>query len=212
MTPGTILSAVLTQEIQYIIEFYGEHMKRVAIYGGAFDPPHVCHQMVALWILTTNQADQVWILPSYNHAFGKQMTDFKHRMSMCKRAFEIFEGVTVRDIEKQVGTGFMCDVVQHTVDRYPEGYEFKVVIGADNWLARDRWEGWDKLTSLAEIIVLGREGIDLDGTITMGNMSSTEIRNAIKEGKDKTPDKSIPISYALPAPVLNYISEHKLYL
>ena len=195
-----------------IIKFYGEHMKRIAIYGGAFDPPHIIHQMVSLWILTTNQADQVWVLPSYNHAFGKQMTDFKFRMDMCKRAFEIFEGVTVRNIEKQVGTGLMCDVVQHTIDRYPEGYEFKVVIGADNWMMRDRWEGWDKLTSLAEIIVLGREGIDLDGTITMEDINSTEIRNAIKKGKDKIQSKSIPISYVLPTPVLNYILEHKLYL
>ena len=48
-------------------------MTRVALFGGSFNPPHVAHQLVALYILETQDVDELWFVPTYAHPFGKQL-------------------------------------------------------------------------------------------------------------------------------------------
>ncbi|WP_295474860.1 cytidyltransferase [uncultured Pseudomonas sp.] len=53
-------------------------MIEVAVYGGAFDPPHAGHARVM--IEASRQARQVWVVPSFRHADGKRMADFDLRL------------------------------------------------------------------------------------------------------------------------------------
>ncbi len=51
-------------------------MARVALFGGSFNPPHVAHQMVALYVLETQPVDELWFVPTYAHPFGKALVDY----------------------------------------------------------------------------------------------------------------------------------------
>ncbi len=44
-------------------------MTRVALFGGSFNPPHVAHELVALYVLETQPIDELWFLPVYHHVF-----------------------------------------------------------------------------------------------------------------------------------------------
>jgi len=59
-------------------------MTAIALFGGSFNPPHVAHQMVALFVLETAPVDELWITPTYRHAFSKQLVDYEHRIAMCE--------------------------------------------------------------------------------------------------------------------------------
>ena len=38
---------------------------RVALFGGSFNPPHVAHQMAALYVLETAPVDALWFVPAF---------------------------------------------------------------------------------------------------------------------------------------------------
>ena len=59
---------------------------RVAIFGGSFNPPHLAHQMAALYVLETAAIDELWIVPAFQHPFGKVLAPFAHRLEMCELA------------------------------------------------------------------------------------------------------------------------------
>ena len=44
---------------------------RVALFGGSFNPPHVAHQLVALYVLETQPVDELWLIPCFQHPFEK---------------------------------------------------------------------------------------------------------------------------------------------
>ena len=83
---------------------------RVAVYGGSFDPPHVGHAMVAGWLRWADRCDEVWLVPSYDHPFGKTSRPFDLRMALCealaasvepKRRLDVLDSLVDR-----VGTTF----------------------------------------------------------------------------------------------------------
>ena len=61
-------------------------MREVALFGGSFNPPHVAHQMVCLFVLETCRVDAVWMVPTFRHAFSKELCGFEHRFRMCELA------------------------------------------------------------------------------------------------------------------------------
>ena len=56
----------------------------IALFGGAFDPPHLGHLQVIQQILQHNLADQIWVIPVGQHDFLKQMSPSKWRVVMLE--------------------------------------------------------------------------------------------------------------------------------
>ncbi len=56
----------------------------IGVFGAAFDPPHRGHFDVIRQALA--RLDSVLLVPAAAHAFGKQMSDFQHRLSMTQLA------------------------------------------------------------------------------------------------------------------------------
>src|SRR5687767_13987437 len=63
-------------------------MTRVGLFGGSFNPPHVAHQLVALYVLETQAVDELWFVPTYVHPLAKQkqLVSYRHRVAMCELA------------------------------------------------------------------------------------------------------------------------------
>src|SRR6185295_12282250 len=59
---------------------------RVAVFGGSFNPPHVAHQLAALYVLETQPVDELWLVPCFKHPFDKALESFEDRLEMCQRA------------------------------------------------------------------------------------------------------------------------------
>jgi nicotinate-nucleotide adenylyltransferase len=186
---------------------------RIGIYCGAFDPVHVGHVLTAQWLLLTNQVDNVWVLPSFNHPTSNQMASFEDRIQMCEKAFSIFENVYVKHDEQRNKSGLTYDLISQIKSGHSSEFEFYLIIGADNWEQRKKWKKWGEIKKLVEdIIVVGREGSNTSGVVSICNVSSTDIRKAISESNLYVSKEELPITQCLPAPVLEYIIEERLYL
>ena len=78
---------------------------RVGIYGGTFDPVHNGHVEAAKLFMEQMRLDYLFIIPSAipPHKEIDPLDDPKHRLNMCKLAFEGMDGVYVSDMEIERG-------------------------------------------------------------------------------------------------------------
>jgi nicotinate-nucleotide adenylyltransferase len=181
--------------------------KPIAILGGSFNPPHVAHVMAALWTLATQDVREVWLLPSWRHPFGKALAPFEDRVAMCALAARALRGVAVctaeRDLADDPLVGKTARTLEHLVAKHPT-YDFSLVVGADVLPDTGKWYRWDRVTELARIVVVGREGYPpVPGAPSLPAVSSTEIRARIARGED--------VSGLVPRKVRAYVEEKKLY-
>ncbi len=185
--------------------------RNVALFGGSFNPPHICHTLATLWVLQTQPIDEVWWIPTFEHAFSKDLVDFSDRMEMCKEATSDLQNVRINSIEKELGgESRTIDTVQALRGEHPDR-AFWLMVGADILEETSRWKDWDGLMELVHLIVVGRRGYDrLETTagvdLELPDISSTIIRDALSQSDYES------IQAWIPRRVLDYISRHRLYL
>lgn len=179
---------------------------RVALYGGSFNPPHVAHQMVALYVLETAAVDALWLVPAWNHALGKPLAPFDDRFRMCElAAAALGRRVSVSDIERELGgESRTLRTVRRLEERHPE-HVFSLVIGADLVPEVPTWLGGDELRRSVPFVVVGRQGAGTTGgaEVQMPAVSSSDIRERLGAGRS--------VAGLVPRAVLDYIYERRLY-
>ena len=177
---------------------------RVALFGGSFNPPHVAHQLVALYVLETVPVAELWFVPAFQHAFDKPLAAFGDRYRMCElAAAALGSRARVSDIEARLGgPSRTLKTIERLQQDHP-GTEFSLVVGSDLVGEIDSWYGGEALRRRVPIIVVGRTGGQDSATVVMPAVSSTEIRAAIAAGRDT--------SGLVPRTVLDYIAQRGLY-
>lgn len=133
-------------------------MGHIALYGGAFDPPHAAHVFAVAWLL--GRTDAVWIVPTGEHAFGKRMAPFPERVAMLRLALRHFDQnrVDVCMIESErKGPSLTYETLDALSARHPE-HDFAWVIGADNLTEAHRWFRFPELVARWPMYVMGRPG------------------------------------------------------
>jgi nicotinate-nucleotide adenylyltransferase len=184
--------------------------KTIALFGGSFNPPHVAHQLVALYVLETHAVDALWFLPTYTHPFGKDLAPYVDRAKMCVLATEpLGSRVQVPRTEEQLARrpGFVAnrtlDLIEH-LEFVHAGARFRLVIGSDILGETAQWYRWDEIVRRAPPIVVARPGYpDGDGPV-MPDIAATRIRALLTAG-DPAVEALVPRS------VLRYIAAHGLY-
>jgi nicotinate-nucleotide adenylyltransferase len=181
--------------------------KQVALLGGSFNPPHVAHLMAAYWTLATQEVREVWLLPSFRHPFGKDLVPFEDRVRMCELAARGVRGVAVCTAERELAAdplvGKTARTLEHLVAKHPD-VDFALVVGADILPDTPKWYRWDRVTELARLVVVGREGFPpVAGAPALPAVSSTEIRSRLARGED--------VAGLVPRKVREYVAERGLY-
>jgi nicotinate-nucleotide adenylyltransferase len=179
---------------------------RVAIFGGSFNPPHVAHQMAALYVLETAAVDELWLVPAARHAFGKSLAPFEDRLAMCRLAAEALgPRVRVSGIERDLGgESRTLRTIRRLQQDHPE-HSFSLVIGADLVGEVASWQGGEELQRTVPFIVVGRGGVGRAGEspVVLPAVSSSQVRAVLGAGQDARA--------LVPRAVLDYISARNLY-
>jgi len=180
--------------------------KTVALLGGSFNPPHVGHLIAATYVKATHPVDEIWLLPSYRHPFGKPLAEFEHRARMCQALCSDTSGwLRVCEVERELGgDGRTVDTLRQLAATYPL-HRFRLIIGSDIIKDLPHWKELDEIERRAPLIVLQRPGHPSPRAIgpPLINVSSTEARQALERGE--TP------SLLVPRAVLDYARAHHLY-
>ncbi|MFL5305721.1 MAG: nicotinate (nicotinamide) nucleotide adenylyltransferase [Polyangia bacterium] len=181
---------------------------RVAIFGGSFNPPHVAHQMAALYVLETAPVDELWLVPAVRHAFGKTLAPFADRLAMCEAAAAALgPRVRVSAIERDLGEESRTLRTIRRLQQDHPGTTFSLVIGADLLAEVPSWLGGAELQRTVPFIVVGRAGFASPDAqvapVALPAVSSRQVRAALAAGGD--------VRGLVPRAVLDYISTHNLY-
>jgi nicotinate-nucleotide adenylyltransferase len=176
----------------------------VALFGGSFNPPHVAHQLVALYVLETTPVTELWFVPAFQHAFDKPLVPFPERYRMCELAAgALGSRARVSDIEARLGGPSRTLKTVERLQKDHPGTEFSLVVGSDLVGEIDDWYGGETLRRRVPIIVVGRAGGHGSAPVVMPAVSSTEIRASLAAGRDA--------STVVPKTVLDYIASRGLY-
>lgn len=174
---------------------------RVGVFGGSFHPPHMGHALVAAWLRWADRVDEVWLVPTYAHPFGKVLAPFDQRLVWCEAlARTVGPFVRVEPIERELGgTSFTIDTLDALAARHPE-HAFRLVVGADILADAPRWRAWARIEAAYPPVVVGRVGHpDVPGAPAFPAVSSTEVRAALAAGED--------VSHLVPVAVLEALRE-----
>ena len=116
---------------------------RIGVMGGAFDPPHMAHRMLAETALEGLQLDQLRIFPT-GQAWHKSpaLSPAADRLAMARLAFADLPQVVVDPAElHRSGPTYTLDTLRQLRLDYPHERLF-LIIGADQARSFDRWHGW----------------------------------------------------------------------
>lgn len=175
------------------------------LYGGSFDPPHLGHQMACLMLVQGLGADAVWVLPTYQHPFGKRPAAFEDRLAMCQSmAAPLSPQVQVHATERELGgAGRTYDLVMHLKQQHPE-VAFALAIGADIVEQTPRWHRWAELSAAVRVIVVGRAGYAAAAdTPALPALASHALRAAAAAGES--------LVGQVPLAVAQYVAAKGLY-
>lgn len=202
-----------------------EDITRIGVYGGTFAPVHNGHVNAAKAFMDQMQLDYLFVIPAFipPHKQVDKSDDPMHRLKMCELAFEGEMGVIVSDMEIERGG------ISYTVDTLRElsrpNRRLFLLCGTDMALTLDEWKDPEEIFRLCYPTYVRRENDKLlENRIIEKNalyynrygkvvrrimtdaieLSSTEIRDRVRKGED--------ISALVPAKVVQYIRENKLYL
>ncbi len=177
-------------------------MAEIALLGGSFNPPHVGHLMAALYLRSTLGCDAVWLVPSFNHPFGKPLAPFGDRVAMCEAmALDVGPWLEVSRAEAEVGgEGRTIELLEWLLPRHP-GTTFRWVIGSDILADLPKWKAWDRIQSLVQVTVLHRAGYPAEGALgpPMAEVSSSEIRRRFEAGEvpvELVPKRALAVARA----------------
>ena len=143
-------------------------MIRTGIFGGSFNPIHKGHISLAQELRKRAGLDEVWLMVSPQNPL-KQQTDLLDdtlRMKMARLAL------------KDVDT---WNTLQHLSADYPDR-EFVLIVGGDNWAHFQRWRHWKDILWHHRIIAYPREQYTGTIDVPLLNVSSTEIRERVRQG------------------------------
>ncbi|MFN2576248.1 MAG: nicotinate-nucleotide adenylyltransferase [Pyrinomonadaceae bacterium] len=140
-------------------------LRRVAIYGGTFDPVHNGHIDVARRVLKLFELDEVIFVPAClpPHKRNANITSVFHRFAMLALATEADQRLLVSTIELDAPEQpYAVETVDRMRNAFGPETELFFLMGADSWLEIRSWHQWERLLSLCNFIVVSRPGYELD--------------------------------------------------
>jgi nicotinate-nucleotide adenylyltransferase len=198
----------------------------IGILGGAFDPVHNGHLGIARAAMKECGLDRIVFIPAAVSPFkpaGPQAGE-SDRLEMLRRAIAGCPDYEISKIElDREKISYTIDTILELGKEYGPEVEFFLIIGMDNLLSIAGWRDIELLTDRCSFIIITRPEFEMgelrgenkywaDKIMESGRgciiprelpVSSTEIRQAVREGKD--------ISGNVPAGVRSYIMEKGLY-
>lgn len=163
-------------------------VRRVAIYGGTFDPVHNGHLEVARRVQQLFEIEEVIFVPACvpPHKRNANITSAFHRFAMLALATEEDQKLRISTIELDAPE---LPYAVETVDRMKDvSARMFFLIGADSWAEISTWHEWQKLIAMCDLIVVTRPGYDIKldhcaaaTVVDLRNLGREAIRELVRE-------------------------------
>ena len=136
-------------------------MKRIALYGGSFDPVHAGHITVARSLLKLFALDAVLFIPAYvaPHKVKSQVAPALQRYAMLVLATQNEPQLLVSKVDIDAPERpYTVDTLSRMQALLGREAQLFFIMGADSWMEITTWREWERVLTLANHIVVTRPG------------------------------------------------------
>ena len=204
----------------------------IGIFGGAFDPVHKGHVSSIIELKDKLDFSELKIIPCNIPAQKeKTIASNSERLEMLKLAFDEFDNINIDSFElDKKGISYTVDTLEAITKKSKSGQHLTLIMGLDAFINLTSWKNYERILELSSILILRRPNYVLKKnylaqfeheltddleiflnskgkiilfTLTQLDISSTEIKKAIKNNKscDDYLDKK----------VLEFINDKSIY-
>lgn len=199
--------------------------RRIGLFGGTFDPPHVGHLVTAVNVRHALDLDAVFLMVAnvpWQKEGTRTITPAIDRLAMVEAAVQGVPGLVAGRWEiDRGGPSYTADTLEGLSAQWPQA-QFFTIVGDDAAAGLHTWERIEIVCALSRIVVVDRpgghanidgagrpaDGLDLDALsihveVPHLEVSSTELRARFVDGR--------PLDYLITEPVLAVIRQRSLY-
>lgn len=190
-------------------------LRRVGLFGGTFDPPHVGHLVTAVNVRHALDLDVVILMVAnvpWQKEGSRAITPAPDRLAMVDAAVREVPGlIPGRQEIDHGGPSYTADTLSVLSEQYPSA-DFFTIIGDDAAAGLRTWTRWEEVVERSQVVVVDRPGesVDVDGGIEWIRVevprlevSSTDLRARFTDGR--------PLDYLVTQPVLDVIRARGLF-
>ena len=188
--------------------------KKIGLFFGSFNPVHTGHMIIANYMVTKADLDEVWMVVSPHNPLKdkKSLANDHDRLHLVNLAIGDNARIKASNIEFSLPKpSYTIDTLTYLEEKYPQ-HQFVLLMGGDYLQSLDKWKNHEKIVE-HNIYVYKRPGSD--GGLyekhpniqymeaPMLDISATYIRECIKQG--------LSIEYLVPDRVYAYLLNSRLY-
>lgn len=189
---------------------------KIGLFFGSFNPIHVGHAIIANYMATHTDLDQVWMVvsPQNPHKNKRSLARDHDRLHLVRLAIEDNANLRASNIEFSLPQpSYTIDTLTYLKEAHPDK-TFVLIMGGDNLATLHKWKNYKLILKNHQIYVYQRPSYDLGDLAThpqvrlfddvpMMKISASYIRQSIKNKKS--------IRYMVPDAVYEYLETSNLY-
>ena len=169
--------------------------KRIAFYGGTFDPVHLGHLDIARRVLEFFEIERVVFIPAQvaPHKLGLPVTPPVHRYAMLALATQDDPQLIISTFELDApNRRYTVDTLSHFAAELGDSNELFFIMGSDSWSEITTWREWQRLLAMVNHIVVTRPGYDLTGPdIVKSRVVDLRSRKLYQAESGESPENEI---------------------
>ena len=155
-------------------------MPLVGLFGGAYDPIHNGHLMIADSLIDKLKLDQFFLIPTGISVTDKNLTSADHRLNMIRLALtnsKLNLSTYETDNSLNAKKSYTIDTLKYFFANNNAINFF--IMGSDNFLKINTWKNWEKLLNYAHIILVDRQ------ISSLSFINDSEIREFLDQHEEE---------------------------
>ncbi len=188
---------------------------KIGLFFGSFNPVHVGHMIIANFMATQTELQEVWLVVSpHNPLKNKKSLARDHdRLHLVELAIGDNAALRASNVEFSLPKpSYTIDTLSYLREKHPDK-QFCLIMGGDNLATIHKWKNYELLLRDYPIYVYQRPDYEPGGLqehpnvhiqeAPMLQISASYIRRCLKAGQS--------VQYMVPDAVFKYLQEVPLY-
>jgi len=188
---------------------------KTGLFFGSFNPVHVGHMIIANFMATQTDLQEIWMVVSPQNPFKtkKSLAKDHDRLHLVHLAIGDNLRIRASNIEFDLPKpSYTIDTLTYLKEKFPKK-EFALIMGGDNLGNFHKWKNYEQILANHEIYVYKRPQYDLGDLADhpkikimeapLMQISASYIRRCIQQNQS--------IQYLVPDAVFEYINNNALY-